>query len=811
MRQLSKTLVVASVALLHLAAVSADDKQPAAKARRDSHQPLIAKIRPAITTIRVQGRDGDEIGIGTGFIVDAEGLVATNFHVINEGRPFTIETTAGDSLRVLSVEASDVASDLVLIRIDPANQKLTALDFAAADSSEQGMRVLAFGNPLGLKDSVVEGIVSAKREVEGRPMLQLAMPIEPGNSGGPVVDMQGRVHGIVNMKSAIDDNLGFAIPIDQLASLKDNPNPVAIDRWVRLGRINEDHWTPLFGATWQQRGGRITASGTGRGFGGRALCLSTSELPKLPLEIAVMVRLDDESGAAGLAFHSDAEHRHYGFYPSAGRLRLTCFRGPTVYSWQVLQEVDSEHYLPGQWNHLKVRIEKDRLKCFVNGQLVIESSDTQLSGGRVGLAKFRDTKPEFKRFQVGKNLPSESLSESAATWLAGLEVPAIAVDSIGSEQVDDLGKSGDLASRELVRQALALEKQAKQLRQLADDVRRAATVARLRELSKSDADDQLLRGALLIALLDNPDIDIDVYEQRIDQMAEEIRSQLDKNASATDKRDAMHRYLFKDNGFHGSRSEYYHRANSHLNRVIDDREGLPITMSILYMELGRRLGLNIVGVGLPGHFIVKQIVDKDHQQLIDVFERGKLLDRSDASSIVAMHSRQPFDEEYLRPQTNIEILTRVLNNLIGLAGRTNDGEAMLRYCDAMVALNPEITRFRLMRAQLRGMTGRIATAMEDLDWLLEKNPSDLDRELAEHMRAHSSPDASENARQQLAREAEFTVAVLGQIPEKRFRRTFDGNSDGVDRQMTCPVASQNVINNRALRNDQTGGRLSVRQ
>ena len=85
--------------------------------------------------------------------------------------------------------------------------------------------------------------------------------------------------------------------------------------------------------------------------------------------------------------------------------------------------------------------------------------------------------------------------------------------------------------------------------------------------------------------------------------------------------------MFKQNGFHAGRSEYYHVANSHLDRVIDDREGLPITMSILYMELGRRLEMRIDGVGLPGRFIVNHVIsDKDDDnQLIDVFDGGKLL------------------------------------------------------------------------------------------------------------------------------------------------------------------------------------------
>ena len=127
-----------------------------------------------------------------------------------------------------------------------------------------------------------------------------------------------------------------------------------------------------------------------------------------------MVRLNDESGAAGLVFHSDGKDRHYGFYPSAGRMRLTCFLGASVYSWQILQEVETEHYLPEQWNQLKVHVEKGKIECFVNGHLVIESRDSQLTQGKVGLAKFRDTEPEFSGFQVGVELPDPKLTESAA-------------------------------------------------------------------------------------------------------------------------------------------------------------------------------------------------------------------------------------------------------------------------------------------------------------------------------------------------------------------------------------------------------------
>jgi len=699
-----------------------------------SRRDLVTEVRPSVMTIRVEGRDGQQLGMGAGFVIDANGLIATNSHVITEGRPFTVETSDGRSLPVIAVEASNISRDLALVRVNVEGDPLPELTFADDDSTGQGMRVMAFGNPLGLENSVVEGVVSAKRMIDGREMLQMAMPIAPGNSGGPLVDLQGRVHGIVNMKSAIDDNLGFAIPAKELIDLREHPNPVAIDRWVRLGGIDAKRWSPRFGSTWQRRGSRITVSGRGAGFGGRSLLLSKRKVPSVPFEIGAMVRLDDESGAAGLIFHGDGNHRHYGFYPSGGRLRLSCFLGPNVFSWQVLHEVDSEHYLPGQWNHLKVRVTEDQIECFVNGHSVIKSSDRQLTGGRVGVAKFRATDAGFKRFELAKRIEVATLDEAAKQSLSLLEVGSLPIDAIGNDQIRQLGASGEQASRELVRRAMSLEEQARRLRQLASDVRRAETIAHLQSLHEVPEKERLLRGALLIATLDNPDLEIDSYREQIDAMADEISDSIDEPATPQRTRQALHTYLFQENGFHGSRSEYYHPANSHLNRVIDDREGLPITLSILYMELGRRLGIEIDGVGLPGHFVVSHVVSEDEQQLIDVFERGKPLSHADAAGMVALHAGRALRESDLRPNTTKEILTRVLNNLIGIASRDNDIEAMLRYSDAMVAINPDESEYRLLRAQLRGSTGRARGAIEDLDQLLDDAPPGLNRSAAMRLR-----------------------------------------------------------------------------
>src|SRR6476660_24453 len=108
-------------------------------------------------------------------------------------------------------------------------------------------------------------------------------------------------------------------------------------------------------------------------------------------------------------------------------------------------------------------------------------------------------------------------------------------------------------------------------------------------------------------------------------MVDEIKHKLGANSSEAQKLAALNDYLFKDNGFHGSRTDYYHRANSYLSRVIDDREGLPITLSVLYIELASRLGLKVEGVGLPAHFVVRHVPADGEPRLIDVFEGAKPL------------------------------------------------------------------------------------------------------------------------------------------------------------------------------------------
>jgi regulator of sirC expression with transglutaminase-like and TPR domain len=627
---------------------------------------------------------------------------------------------------VTEVTASDRAMDLAILRIKPPADPLVPLPLGDSDNLPDGLPVITVGNPHGLAFSVVNGVVSGVREVDDRRMIQLAMPIEPGNSGGPVVDSSGRVVGIVTIKSLVTRNLGFAVGVNALKPLLEKPNPVPMSRWLTIGTLDATQWTTLFGSRWQQRGGRIAVTEAGSGFGGRSLCLSHRDVPAPPFELSVHVKLGDESGAAGLAFHADGGNRHYGFYPTAGKLRVTRFDGPSVFEWKVLREMPSPHYRPGDWNRLTVRVEKEGFRCLINGETFATVDDDSLPPGRVGLAKFRDTDAEFKLFRVGP--PAEDLRPDAAV-AARLEAaidrlpPLERLTPAGIAPLVDDAEPAATAVRD---RATALEKRAADLRLVAADLHTARVSGELARLCAQGEECDLLRAAFVVAQLDDEELDIDAYVQQVDRMAQEIAQSLPKAADEPARLAALNKYLFTDNGFHGSRTDYYHRANSHLSRVIDDREGLPITLSILYMELAKRLDMNVVGIGLPGHFVVKHIPRQGDEQLIDVFEGAVPLSREDAATRVRAVADEELNDDHLRPFSKPQIVRRMLRNLLGVAQDAKDREAMLRSLEALVAIQPDDTADRGLLAVARFETGRREAAITGLDWFLEQQPPGID-------------------------------------------------------------------------------------
>ncbi len=691
-----------------------EPKSKEAAAKTKSVEELAKDLKPSIVVITAKGRDSKRDHLGTGFIVDSNGIIATNFHVIGEGRQIAVETGDGKKFDVKSVYATDRVRDLALIKVD--TKGLPALPLADSDKLNDGQAIVALGNPQGLKHSVTAGVISGRRDIEGQSMIQLAIPLEPGNSGGPVVDMQGKVVGVVTLKSLITENLGFASPINVLKTLIAKPSPIAMDAWVTIGVLDPDEWKPVMGATWRQRAGRIKVEGAGTGFGGRSLCVYQPKPPELPYEIAVTVKLNDEKGAAGLLFHYDGE-RHYGFYPSGGKLRLTRFEGPDVFSWKILEEVASEYFKPGEWNTIKVRVSKDGVQCFVNDRLTIDSKDAVWTEGQPGLAKFRDTVAEFRRFQVARKIEPGKLSpEAAAKLLQPFE--NIDAKSFPSATIENLAKQ-EGSSDALRDKARQLEQQAARLKELAADVHSRRILDELGALlSKPEKEIDLIHAALLLAKLDNDDVDVEAYRGEFDRMAKKLAAMLPKKADDKAKLETLNKFFFEQRGFHGSRSDYYNRSNSYLNEVIDDREGIPITLSVLYLELGRRIGLKLEGIGMPGHFVVRHFPAKGEGPFIDVFERGKTFTLDEARKRIEERKLE-FRDDQVAPIDKKAIIVRMLHNLLRVARDETDTAAGMRYLDGIVMFDPEAYSERFMRSVLRYGKGMKKEALEDLKFLLD--------------------------------------------------------------------------------------------
>jgi len=710
--------------------------------RENSFERLAAEARSSVVVIESVDRTDREGGKGTGFVVREDGVIATNFHVIGEHRGFRVKFSDGKTYEPQAILAVDRDKDLALVQID--RKGLAPLPLGDSDELTPGQSILALGNPLGFDFSVSRGVVAALRELEGNPMVQVAMPIEPGSSGSPVLDMTGKVIGAVAIKSG--GAIGFAVPVNDLKRLLAHPNPVPMKRWLTIGALDPKEWESVMGGLWKQRAGIIKASGIGSGFGGRMLCLYRDKPPTVPFEVEVEVRLEDESGAAGLAFHSDGGDVHYGFYPTAGSLRLTRFEGPTVFNWTILQTVQSDFYNQGEWNRVRVRLgEKGKLTCSVNDVVVIDLVDTDLKIGQVGLVKFRQPAAEFRRFRFAETLPVATVDAKTRKKALRFSKPLAKKDKLARSEIDQLIALGQPVFGILRERAKTLETEAQRLRKLADEVRERIVIEELAETLRHEDESlvNLLRAALLLARLDNEDFDLEIYLARAERIARNVADEFPEKATGEDKLRVLVAHLFDQLGYHGSTGDYVNRSNSYLNEVMDDREGLPITLTVLFIELANRLDLPVSGVGIPRHFIAMyrekpeagKPEKKPKEILIDVFGGGKIVSREEAGEL----SGFVLDESDFEPASKRSIILRMLRNLLNGAETERDAPARMRYLDAILTIDPDDNYSRAMRAMVHYGEGRFEESLSDIEVLIEKSPDDPEiaplREIRDRLRA----------------------------------------------------------------------------
>ncbi len=213
----------------------------------------------------------------------------------------------------------------------------------------------------------------------------------------------------------------------------------------------------------------------------------------------------------------------------------------------------------------------------------------------------------------------------------------------------------------------------------------------------------LARGALLIAKDEYPNLNIDRYLAELDALADEFTGGPGAEPLGTvEKVEALSNFLFVHKGFKGNRDDYNDPRNCFLNEVIERRLGIPITLSVLYIEVGRRLGLNLYGVLFPTHFLVKAVSMDRGELIIDPFNAGAILDLDEIRARLQQIYRQPVDvhPDMLRAVDARHVLARMLRNLKNLYARGADWPRVLSALDRILMLDTDSAEELLERGVL---------------------------------------------------------------------------------------------------------------
>ncbi len=232
--------------------------------------------------------------------------------------------------------------------------------------------------------------------------------------------------------------------------------------------------------------------------------------------------------------------------------------------------------------------------------------------------------------------------------------------------------------------------------------------------SLPDDQNDLAHGALVIAKAAYPDLDESFYLDRLDHMAARVKRNLKVDVGPVDIIELINQVLFVEEKLRGNRENYYDPDNSYLNRVLDQKTGIPITLSLIYMEVARRLGLDVRGIGLPGHFIAA-LYHETGKTFIDPFNEGEIRSRDDCLEIIRTYrsGAEAPGLHWLKPINKTEFLARMLRNLKLIYARHNNDIMLFKMIHWILTLQPDAPAELRERAMLYEAMGNPARAAED--------------------------------------------------------------------------------------------------
>jgi len=250
-----------------------------------------------------------------------------------------------------------------------------------------------------------------------------------------------------------------------------------------------------------------------------------------------------------------------------------------------------------------------------------------------------------------------------------------------------------------------------------------------RVLKTSDKQMNLAKAALMVAQLEYPELDVDNYLKQIQQLADEISHRLPSSPSAGDTLNQLNQVLFVEKGFKANSDNYYDPRNSFLNDVMDRKTGIPVSLSILYLQLGESLGLPLAGVSFPGHFLVKLDLD-DGAIILDPYYGGISLSEDDLfgrlQDFYGDKVKRQDTLSLLESSSKIDIVTRIMRNLRNLYMHDGHWEKALLMADMMVEFDADKIDSIKSRAAIYDKLECSLAALNDYQSYLKMKPNAAD-------------------------------------------------------------------------------------
>jgi regulator of sirC expression with transglutaminase-like and TPR domain len=242
----------------------------------------------------------------------------------------------------------------------------------------------------------------------------------------------------------------------------------------------------------------------------------------------------------------------------------------------------------------------------------------------------------------------------------------------------------------------------------------------------------LAEAALLIASTAFPDLIASHCTERLDRWADRLRKSLGSSPSSGDILSNLNRILFDEEGFQGDHQDYYDPQNSFLNRVLERKLGIPITLSLVYSEVGRRAGFSVHGIALPGHFIAG-LLHASGTLYIDTFNRGEVLTEKECREMIRKRYGQEAatDTSWTTPAGKKMILKRILRNLKAIYRQLGQDLQSFEMIQWILAVDPDAPDELKERGQLYETMGNSAFAVRDFVHYLEVAPTSEDKDMVE--------------------------------------------------------------------------------